>query len=230
MVEHLGERDLGSLGKRVIARDHQHEPIAAERESFQRAGFDRAGDDADVADALGDQADDLVAEPLLQIHAYVWMRGQERAQRFGQELGERIGIRQNSDLAGHAARIGAEILVQALGPAQDAARMLEQRAAGLGRRHPLPSPHQQRGPERLLHVTDARAGGGKRQVRALGAPGDAPRLHDVAEQIEVDEVEAHRSFLLREGGLCHIRICAPDFHAYGSPTAKSKRLAPRRTR
>ena len=76
----------------MIARDHQHEAVAAVRIGLQPAGIDRAGHDADVADAFGDQPDDLVGQPLLQVDADMRMRGEERAQRLGQEFGERIGV------------------------------------------------------------------------------------------------------------------------------------------
>ena len=121
----------------MVARDHQHEAVAAERIGLERAGVDRAGDDAEVGDAFGDQADDLVAQALFEIDADVRVRGEERAQRLRQELGQRVGVRQHPDLAGEPAAIGAEVFVQALGLAQDGARMLQQRAAGLGRRDAL---------------------------------------------------------------------------------------------
>ncbi len=144
-----------------------------------------------IGDAFGDQADDLVAQPLLEVDADMRMRGEERAQRLGQKLGERIGVGQHPDLAGEPARIGAEVLAQALGLPQDGARMLQQRAAGLGRRDALAAAHQQRGAERLLHVADAGRGGGQRQMRALGAMRDAARLDDMAEQAEIGEIEVH---------------------------------------
>ena len=140
----------GALRERMIARDHQHEAVAAVRIGLEPPGIDRAGDDADVGDAFGDQPDDLVGEPLLQIDADVRMRGEERAQRLGQELGQRIGVREHAHLAGEPARIGAEVLAQPLGLRQHGARMLQQRAAGLRRRHALPAARQQRRAERLL--------------------------------------------------------------------------------
>src|SRR5205807_8494008 len=70
----------------------------------------------------------------------------------------------------------------------------------------------------------AGAGGGERQMRALGAPGDAPRLHDVAEQIEVDEVEAHGALTVARRQAMPDTHCARDFQGYVSPTAKSKRV------
>ena len=92
-----------------------------------------------IGDAFGDQADDLVAQPLLEIDADIRMRGQERAQRLGQEFGERVGVGQHPDLAGEPAGIGAEVFAQPLGLAQDGARVLQQRAAGLGRGDALPA-------------------------------------------------------------------------------------------
>ena len=71
VIEHLRERDLRALGERMVARHHQHEAVLAERIGLERAGIDGAGDDAEVGDAFGDQADDLVAQPLLEIDADV---------------------------------------------------------------------------------------------------------------------------------------------------------------
>ena len=70
----------------------------------ERAGVDGAGDDAEVGDAFGDQADDLVAQPFFQIDADIRVRGQERAQRFRQELGQRVGVGEDPDLAGRGRR------------------------------------------------------------------------------------------------------------------------------
>ena len=86
---------------------HQHEAVAAERERVQAAVIDGAGDDADVAGAFRDQADDLVGQALLEIDADVGIGGEERAQRLGQEFGERIGVGQHPHLAGQPARVRA---------------------------------------------------------------------------------------------------------------------------
>ena len=94
----------------------------------------------------------------------------------GQELGQRIGVGQHPDLAGEPAGIGAEVLAQPLGLRQHGAGVLQQGAAGLGRRDAMPRPHQQRRAQRLLHVADAGAGRGQRQMGALGAVGDAAGL------------------------------------------------------
>ena len=193
----------------MVFRHHQHEAVAAERVGVQAAVVDGAGDDADVAGALGDQADDLVRQPLLQVDADVGIGGEERAQRLGQEFGERVGVRQHPHLAGEPARIGRQVFVEALGLRQDRARVLQQRAPGLRRRDALPSAHQQFGAEAELHLADAGRRRGQRQVRARGAMGDAARFHDVAEKIEVGQIKAHGvcpSFLFCEGCLRRKRI------------------------
>ena len=168
--------------------------------------IDRAGDDADVADAFGDQADDLVLSRSSRSTLTLRMGGQEGAQRLGQEFGQRVGVGQHPHLAGEPARIGAEVLAQPLGLPENRARMLEQRAAGLRRRDPAAAAHQQRRAERLLHVADAGAGGGERQMRAFRAMRDAPRLDHMAEQTEIGEVETHADFVIREGCLWIIVI------------------------
>ena len=175
----------------MVARHHQHEAVAAERIGGQPAGIHRAGDDADVADALGDQPDDLVAQPLLEIDADIGMGGQERAQRLGQEFGQGVGVGQHPDLAGEPAGIGAEVLAQPFGLLQHGAGVLQQGPAGLGRGDAVPGADQQRRAQRLLHVADAGRGGGQRQMGPLGAVGDGARLHHVAKQAEIGEVEAH---------------------------------------
>jgi hypothetical protein len=81
----------------MVARDHEHEAVAAERIGGERTGVDGAGDDAEVGDAFGDEADDLVAQAFFQIDADIRVGGQERAQCFRQELGQRVGVREDTD-------------------------------------------------------------------------------------------------------------------------------------
>ena len=191
VVEHIFKADFRTLGQRVIARDHEHEAVAAKRVGFEPACIDGAGDDAEVGDAFGDQADDLVAQALFQIDADVRMLRQERAERFGQEFGQRIGIGQHADLPGEPAPIGAEILMQPLGLAQNGAGVLQQCAAGLRGRHARPSARQQRDAKRILHVADAGRSSRQRQMRALGAVCDASRLNHMAKQAQISQIETH---------------------------------------
>ena len=114
-----------------------------------------------------------------------------------EEFGERIGVGQHPDLAGEPTGIGAQVLAQAFGLPQDRARVLQQRAAGLGRRHPAPPAHQKRGTKRVLHVADAGGGGRQRQIGALGAMRDAAGIDHVAEQAEIGEIKAHGDRSLR---------------------------------
>ena len=139
----------------MIARHHQHEAIAAKRIGGEPARIDRAGNDADITDAFGNQADDLVAQALFQVDVDVGMSRQERAQGLGQEFGERIGVGQHPHLAGEAPRIGPQILAQPLGLLQHGASVLDQRPSGWRRRHALPGADQKRGAQRLLHVANA---------------------------------------------------------------------------
>jgi hypothetical protein len=47
----------------ILGRDHD-EAVGAERIGRERPDIDRSRDDADVGGALGDQAYDLIGEPL----------------------------------------------------------------------------------------------------------------------------------------------------------------------
>ena len=78
MVEHFLEADPGALGEGMAARDHEHEAVAAERISLERASVDGAGDDAEIGHSFGDQTDDLVTEPLLEVDADMRMGGEKR--------------------------------------------------------------------------------------------------------------------------------------------------------
>ena len=165
------------------------------------SGIDGARDDADVGDAFRDQPDDLVGEPLLQIDADMRMcRRETSAERFGQELGQRIGVGEHPHLPRQSARIGAEIFAQTLGLRENGAGVLQQRAAGLRRRHTGAAAHQQRRTKRLFHVADSRARCGQRKMCALRAVGDAAGLDHMAKKTEIGQVEAHRStFVFSEG-------------------------------
>src|SRR3954462_3609136 len=70
--------------------------------------------------------------------------------------------------------------------------MLQQRATRLRRRHALPSARQQRGAERLFHLADSRTRCGERKMRAFRAMRNAARLHDMAKQTQINQVEPYR--------------------------------------
>ena len=209
--------------ERMVARHHQHEAVAAERIGFERAGIDGAGDDADVGDAFGDQADDLVAQPLLQIDADMGMRGQERAQRLGQEFGQRIGVGQHPDLAGEPAGIGAEVLAQPLGLR---AGWCGRAAAACGRPGSASRPGGRAPAARAPSASSmlrmrVEAAASARLARSAPC-GDAAGLDHVAEQAEIGEIEAHGAepSYYDEGSLRKKLIVSRYLSAHVSPSTK----------
>src|SRR5450759_3698106 len=161
VVEHLGKSDARAAGERMIARDDEHETVAAERKGLQAGMIDGAGNDTDIGAAFRHQVDDLVAQALLEVHADIWIGREERTQRLRQEFGERIGVGEYPHLAGEPARVRAKIILQAGGLRQDRARMLQQRAAGLRRGDTLAQT------ERLQEDLSPYARGLAGQVRVL---------------------------------------------------------------
>jgi hypothetical protein len=119
------------------------------------------------------------------------MRREERRKGLRQKFGERVGVGEHAHLTRLPARIAPEVLTQPLRLRQDRARVLQQCAAGLRRRHTRAASGQQRGAERLLHLANSRARCGERKMRAFRAVRDAARLDDMAEQAQIGEVEAH---------------------------------------
>ncbi len=192
-VERLGEGDPFQRRQLVRRSDDEHEPVGAERQGFEAGHLDRAGDDADIGGAVGDGPDDLVAEPLLEIDADLRVCRQKGAQWLGQEFGQGVGIGQQPHLAAHALGILVEIAAHALGLLQHQAGVLDQGAAGLGRLYAEALAVQQGDAERRLHVADAGAGRGDRQMHAFGAMGDAAGLDDMQKQSQVDKIKAHWS-------------------------------------
>ena len=61
VVEHLGKTDARAAGERMSLRHHQNKAVTAEWKCMQAAVVNRAGDNADIAGAVRDQADNLVA-------------------------------------------------------------------------------------------------------------------------------------------------------------------------
>ncbi len=196
----------------MVLRNHQHEAVAAEWKCIEATVVDGAGYDADVGIAFGNQPNNLVAQTLLEVHADVRIGHQERTQRLGEKLGQSIGVGEYTDLAGQPARKGAEILLEPLGLSHDAAGVLQQGTAGRCRRNARTATHQEGRAEGHLHFADTGRGGGKRQIRARRTMRYAARLDDVAEQIEVGEIEPHgATFLFYEGRLRKTHIATLYF-------------------
>ena len=94
-------------------------------------------------------------------------------------------------MAFQAVGVLAQLAAHAFGLLQQQARVMHERATRGRRLHALPIAIQQRRAELDLHVADPRARGGDGEVHALGAGGDAAGFHDVQEQLEIGQIEAH---------------------------------------
>ena len=123
--------------QRVFRRDDQHEAVGAKRQGLETGDLHGGGDDPDIRGAVGYGGDDLVTEPLLQIDVHLRVGSEEIAERFGQELGQRIGIRQQTNLSLDALGILRELAVHALRLLQQHARVMNEGAAGRRRLHTL---------------------------------------------------------------------------------------------
>jgi len=73
------------------------------------------------AGAIGQAA----AQALLEIDADIGIGHQKRTQCLRQEFGERVGVGEHPHLAGEAARIGAQVLLQTLALRENRAGMLQ---------------------------------------------------------------------------------------------------------
>ena len=152
------------------------------------------------------------------------MGGKKGAERLGQEFGQRIGIGQQPHLPADALGILREVAMHALGLLQQDAGVLDQGAPGRGRLYALPLAVQQRGAERGLHVADARARRGDREMHPLGAMGDAAGLDDVQKQPQIGEIEAHRltGFGIGEASLRQMPIVSSQRRHQISAKAKAR--------
>jgi hypothetical protein len=148
-------------------------------------------DNADIGDALGNEIDDLVTQPLFEIDADMPVRGEERTQRVGQKFGERVGVGENPHLPGQAVGIDAQVLAQDFRLRQDRAGMLQQRPPGLRRTHPLAATGEQGRAQGVFHVADAGGGRPQSQMGPRRAMRDAAGFDDVTKQREVREVKTH---------------------------------------
>ena len=191
VVEHLGKADAGAAGQFMAGRHHENETVAAEREGLQARMVDGAGDNADIAGALGDQPDDFIAEALLEIDADVRIGVEKRTERLRQELGQRIGIGQNPHLAGETTGIRGEVLLKLVGLRQDGPGVLQQHAPRLRRHNALPATHQQFGAKGLLKLADAGGSRRQRQIQSLGAMGNAASFYNMPKKTEVGKIEPH---------------------------------------
>jgi hypothetical protein len=72
--------------------------------------------------------------------------------------------------------------------------VIEQGFAGRGELDAAAAALQERDAERLLQALDPRTGGRQRQMRTVGAAGDAALIGNGDEQLKVDQIEPHDDF------------------------------------
>ena len=204
--------------ERMRRRRDQHEAVDAERQNFQAGDVFGAGDDADVGLAVGDRGDDLVAQALFEIDVHLRMRREEVAQWLGQKFRQRIRVGEQAHVTLEAVGVFAQLAAHPLGLLQQQSRVVHERSARRRRLYALTFPIEQRRTELDLHVADARTCGGDGEVHAVRAGSDAAGFHDVHEQLEVDQVEAHG-----RGGwrLAVSQIAQTSLRFYLQPTAYS---------
>ena len=77
---------------------------------------------------------------------------------------------------------------------QDDPGVIEQAFTGRGQFDAATAAPEQRNAKRSLQALDPGAGRSQRQMDALRATGDAARLGDGDEQLEVDQIETHDCF------------------------------------
>jgi hypothetical protein len=160
----------------------------------RRARIHGAGHDTDIAHASATKADDLVGKTLFQVDAHLRVAREKGAQGFGQEFRERVGVGEDADLpAKPPAKAPRSSRRRSAWASSARACWSSVRPAGVGTT-PWRLRTRRGSAERLLHVADAGAGGGERQVRPLGPMGDAARIDHMAEQAEVGEVELHGAY------------------------------------
>ena len=196
LVDHVG-RWRRRAGQRMAARHDQRERVGTEHEGLQAGEIGRVGYHADIAQVVAHRVDDLVADPLLQLHRDQRVLREEAAEGLRQMLAQRGGIAQQADMALQPATVAAQLALQAFYLMQHRAGMLGQRVAGGGRAHATPLAQQQRGAERVLHGAHALAGRCQRHVRRLCPARDGARLEDVEEKPQVGQVETHAATLAR---------------------------------
>jgi hypothetical protein len=123
------------------------------------------------------------------------MLAQEARQRLGQMLRQARGVGEEMHARPHSAGKAGEIAAHGIDLVHDDAGMVEQAFAGGGQLHAATAALEQGNAERLLEALDPRARRSQRQVRPLGAAGDAALVSHRDEELEVNEVETQLRLL-----------------------------------
>ena len=98
--------------------------------------------------------------------------------------------------------------------------MLEQGASRRGRDTPCRLRSKKGRAQRFLHVADAGAGRGQREMRPLGPVGDASGLDHMAKKAQIRQVELHRFLRLARRQMRIIKNCAERYTGQTSQLTK----------
>ena len=187
----LLEIDLAAAGERASFGGHQRQAILAEHETLDMIGQRVLGGETEIGGAGGDRSRDVGALALLDVDGDVAMLAQEAGQRLRQMLRQARGVGKKVHAGAHAAGKAGEVAAHGVDLVDHEPRMIEQALAGRGQLDAAAPALEQRDAKRILEPLDPRAGGGQREMRALGAAGDAALVGDRNEELEIDEIEAH---------------------------------------
>ena len=90
----------------------------------------------------------------------------------------------------HACGKSREVAAHGLNPVHHKPRVIEQGLAGGRKLDAAAATLEQDDAERLLEPPDAGAGGGEREIGAVGAARNAATIRDGDEELQIDQVEA----------------------------------------
>jgi hypothetical protein len=195
----------------MFIRHDEHEAVGSEWECLKGPNPNYIGSDSDVGEPGCNRGDDLLTGLLLEVHIDSRVSRQEASQRLGQ-VGQSRSIRQHTYVAAKPLRVLPQIAAHLLELTQYDPCVVCESLSGRCRAHAAGVPVEQWHAARLLHATDPRACGGKRQGSSLCPMCDAFSLHNVEKQPQVRQVEAHRSIL--EKGVTQV----PSFRPKADPS------------
>lgn len=121
------------------------------------------------------------------------MAREEAAQQRRQELARRGSVGEKAHPAAQPLGELREVAAHLFELLRDEPGVMDQRQSGGRRCDAAALALEQRHAQRLLHVADALARRSEGEATARRAMGDAGRLGDIQDQLQVDQVESHGS-------------------------------------
>jgi len=188
---HLLKVDLPPAGERPAPRRHQRQPVRSKHEPLDSVGQRVFRGETEIGGAARDRRGDVGAFTLLDVDTDIRIVTQERGERFRKMLRQPYGVGEQMDARPDTTGEAREIATHGVDIVQDQPRMIEQALARGGQGDPAAATREQRNPERILESLDPLARRRQREMGAVGAAGDAARVGDGHEKLEVDQIETH---------------------------------------